>query len=479
MGVFFTAGEKKKRAGVYQRYENTGTTGSVGSVNGMCAITYQGDWGPLGQVIVLESADDVRNKLGLGGVNGTVSAILELFAGGATKVYAVRIGTGGTKGNVKLKDTTSASAKDAITLTLKHEGDRAFTFVIREVLGNIAAHELVLFENNVVKEKFSYNVSETEVDDLIALINRDSAYLTAAKEVAYTGGTNKLALVGNGTITAGTNPTVTNESYSAGFIKLEPYRWNTICVDKNDVAVHQLLVAYMNRVYQDGKMAFAVVGEPTSVEIATRMQHAKAFNDYNVIYVGGGWEDLTGTKIEGVKAVARIAGMVASTPSNQSITHKPIAGAIKPLELLTNSQYEQAVDNGMITFSVSSHGVVWIDNGITTLVTATAEDDEGWKKIKRAKIRFEVMTRTNDTVEPLIGKILNNSDGRSNIIQAVQGLLNDMVSEGKLMSGATVELDTAQIAASDSAWFNIYADDIDSLEKIYFAFKFRFSPSQA
>lgn len=479
MGIFFTAGERKKRAGVYQRYENVGGSSVAGAVDGICAITFRSNWGSLGEVMTFDNIEDVNNVIGDGGASGTVAAIKELFNGEAITVLGVRLGNGGTKGTATLKDTTSGTAVDAVTLTLKHEGNRAFDFSIRDVLGDETNREFVLFENNVVKEKITFPVSaDQEVDSLIAAINKDSNYLTAAKVSEYEG-TGKLALVSTQAVTPGTNPNVTNGDYSKAFSLLEPHRWNTICVDTNETEVHSLLVAYMNRVYQEGKMAFAVVGEPTSVNLTDRMNHAKQYNDYNVVYVGGGWVDSSGEKIEGYRAVARIAGMVASISSNLSLTHKAITNAVSPIELLTNGQFEQAIDSGMLTFSTSSTGSVWIENGITTLVAPDGNDDEGWKKIKRTKIRFELMTRASDSVEPLIGKINNTSDGRSNIIQTIQGLLNNMVAEGKLLAGATVEVDGANPPEGDSAWFNIVADDIDSLEKIYLTFNFRFSPNQA
>jgi len=77
-------------------------------------------------------------------------------------------------------------------------------------------------------------------------------------------------------------------------VLLEGYRWNTVSVDTDDVGVHAMLAAYMNRVYNEGKMAFAVVGEPTSVPLDDRMAHAAAYNDYNVIYVGSGGLDAAG-----------------------------------------------------------------------------------------------------------------------------------------------------------------------------------------
>ena len=168
--------------------------------------------------------------------------------------------------------------------------------------------------------------------------------------------------------------------------------------------------------------------------------------------------------------------MIASVPSSQSITHNTVSGATDIAELLTNSQYEQTITNGMLTFSMSSNGNVWVEAGITTLNNPQGEDDEGWKKIKRTKIRFELMNRVSDTIEPMIGKINNNADGQANVIQAVGDLLDTMVAENKLLQGASVQLDPSNPPAGDSAWFIINADDVDALEKTYFNFKFQFAP---
>ena len=210
--------------------------------------------------------------------------------------------------------------------------------------------------------------------------------------------------------------------------------------------------------------------------IDTRMSHATAFNTYQMIYVGHGFEGSDGNTYEGYRAAARIAGLVAGTPSNESITHLAISGAVDVSEVLTNSQYESAIKAGMLTFSKSASGTVWVEQGINTLVAPGSKEDEGWKKIKRTKVRFELFQRLNDSVESLVGRINNDSDGRMTIVQVGNAVCNSMASEKKILAGGYVEVDSDNAPAGDSAWFKVYADDIDALEKLYFAFKFRFAP---
>ena len=55
MGIFFTVGEKKKRPGVYQRYENVGGVSIAGATDGIVACCIRSNWGELGKVHTFES----------------------------------------------------------------------------------------------------------------------------------------------------------------------------------------------------------------------------------------------------------------------------------------------------------------------------------------------------------------------------------------------------------------------------------------
>jgi len=476
MAIFFSSGEQKIRPGVYQRYENTGGASLAGALNGQVAVVIKSNWGPLGQVQYIETPSQAYKVYGNGGENDTVSIIEEIFKGGASVVKAIRLGAATTPGSINLKDTAGSPA-DVITMSLKYSGARAFTYSVRANPGVETQKQLIVYdENNIARDTFSFTAGATEVDGLVAAFaEQGSDYITIAKTAE---GNGTLALANQQEITAGTNPVITNQSYTDGLNLLEAHNWNVVCVDTSDTDILALLQGYIDRVYSVGKMAFAVIGEPTSVAFATRVSHATAYNNYKVVYFGGAWVDASGKTYEGFEAAARIAGMVASTPSNEAVTHKSISGAVNLKEFLTNSQYESAIKGGMLTASASNAGVIWIDSGITTLVSPSGNDDEGWKKIKRAKIRFELMQRASDTVEPLIGNINNSADGRSTVVQNVQGVINAMVAEQKLVEGAYIEVDSNNPPQGDSAWFNIWADDIDSLEKVYFTFKFRFSPEE-
>ncbi len=470
MSGVFVIGEQKVRPGTYVRYENVGLAQQAGAVSGLCAATVTADWGNIGSVCELESEFDVDKYYGKG---GTTDVLREMFRGGAKTVKAVRLGSGGKKGEIILKDD---SDKDALVVTMKYEGIRQFQLIIKESLDD-TTKELQVIEGTTIRQKIKFEKGDNEVNNLIqAYKNVGSDWIIISSKENYDG-TNILKGIYQELVLKGENPTsIENADYDNAFNLLAAYKWNVIAVDTNNIQVHMMLSNYMNSFFDTGKLCLSVIGEPKSVPIETRKTHAAAYNDFKVIYVGGGWVSADGVVYDGYMAAARIAGMVSSCPSNMSLTHKVIQGAVSATEMLSNSQFEQAIKSGMLVFSTSPSRQIWIESGVNTLITPQDNQDAGWSKIKRTKIRMELMDRIIATVDPLIGNINNDADGRSVIIQSAQGIINTMIAERKLLQGGKIVIDNSNPPVGESAWFLVQVDDIDSLEKMYFTFQYRFAP---
>ena len=245
-----------------------------------------------------------------------------------------------------------------------------------------------------------------------------------------------------------------------------------MCSD--DVAIHLLVQAFIDRIYANGYYAVACLAEPKSVAFDTRMTHAAAFNDEKVVYVLNSAENSAGVVYEGWRIAARIGGMIAAVASNMSLTHTVISGFAALHETLTPSQIEKALQRGCLVLTTNAAGQVWIEQGINTLITPDGDMDEGWKKIRRVKTRFELMQRVADGLDVLIGKVNNDPDGRATIISNIKGVISRMVGEKKLLQGDAFE-DETNPPQGDSAWFVIEVDDIDSVEFIYLAYRFRYA----
>lgn len=468
MAVFFNEGETKKRPGVFQRYTNTGFDSMVSGRDGICAIPVQALWGPLGKVVKNTQAAELAKTYGAGayGANFTVPAAAAMFNGGAATVYTYRLGTGGTKSSKELTE--------GLTATAKYPGAYPISVAVQEKLGDSTTKQLLVYADTALVETWNFAAdTKNEGKNLIAAV-ADSEYI----DVSGTAATVPVLAAASGALEGGTNPTVTNEDYSKAFAALESYFYNAIALDVDDdenMTLSLLLQAYKENAYKLGKTGYAVVGEKVSVDFDTRCAHARAFNDEKVVYLGGGWMSGNESK-DGVMAICYTAGVIASTPANQGITHAVVNGATDLCESLTYSQYEQAIESGMLMVSMSPDGSVWYDSGINTLITPeNGIQDEGWKKIRRSKVRFEMFDRLDRSLAPKVGRISADTDGVADIVQTGQRVLNSMVAEGKLMTGAVFCEDPENPCAGDSAWFLIQVDDIDSLEKIYLHYQFRYS----
>lgn len=470
MGTF-SIGETKIRPGEYHRVENAGGISAVGARNGIVAGVITAGWGPLGEVVTFDPSTSVKAIYGIG---KTENLITEMFKAGNSKGYFVRVGTGGTQGKITLNDDNVEGA-EAVTITAKHVGSRAFTVTIRDSITNTNKRECVIYDGTSEFEKITFDKGEDpgEPDALVAAFASSTNF--TAEKVAD--GTKKLATVAQSPFTPGTDPKVDNDAYSAALTALEPYGFNVLCVDSEDKDVHALVQAFVDRVYAAGLYPMAVLSEKASVEntVEARTKRAAAFNDAKIIYVLNGGVDASGNKIEGYMNAARIGGIIANVPSSQSVTHYVVDGYDDLAEVLTNTQIETALLNGCLVLTKNSSGRVWIEQGINTLVAPSDDEDEGWKKIRRVKTRFELMQRIGDTVEQLVGRVNNDTDGIAAVIAAGQGIINTMVGERKL-SGGTMAEDASNPAKGDSAWFVIAVDDLDSIEKFYLTYRFRFAP---
>lgn len=468
MSGVFNAGERKVRPGNYYRYENNRTGGAASVINGICAAVFASDWGPLGQAIPISAVSEIE---GYYGKDGNVGILEHCFLGGAAKVKAVRLGTGGTKATITLKDTAGTPVSVA-KLTGIYPGSRPLSVTIRDSLAVSTLREAIIYSGTSELTRVTFAKGTGEVAAIVAAINANRDSVVVAEKLADGNGT--LANVAQSAFTPGTDPAITNTDYSNAFTVLESDTWNTLCVDTNDAAVHALVRSFIHRAVDSGLMVMAAVAEAVAVPYATRKTNAAGFNSECIVYVLNGWRDSFDNLMDGWKAAAVIAGMIAAYPSNDSLTHKPIPGAASVAGALTNSEVESCLKGGALVCTASSSGTVWIEQGINTLVTPSANQDEGWKKIRRVKARFELIARIIATTEPYIGRLNNDENGRATFIAMANGVGNSMISEGKLLS-CTVTLDDANPPAGDSAWFVIAAVDLDSIEFTYNLFKFQFS----
>ena len=465
MAGTFIAGETKTRPGAYFNIQKKGNAAASGVMNGVTAVVFRADFGPLNTVVELNVDAGYEQTFGTG---LTTDAIREAVLGGAKTIIACRVGNGGTRGTVKLMD---ADGEEALGITAKYPGDKEFAVTVREKLADMSMKECIIHAGTAQFEKIEFAAGVGEVKALAEAFSSSRNFTAEVKE-----GKENVSLrpVSRSPFERGGNPQITTEDYSNAFAQVEPYEFNTICVDSEDKEIHLLLQSFLNRIFDAGSLAQAVVAETHTVELEARMEHAESFNDEKMNYVLNAHVDEQGTEIDGYQTAARIAGMIGAVSAGSSLTHTVVPGFSEILEKLTNTDIVMAEKRGCIVLTANKARQVWIDNAINTLVEPADNQDDGWKKIRRVKTRFELIRRINMVIDNLAGQIDNDANGKATVISQIQGVGNDMKEEGKLVSCNGAESGT-DVGNVDSAWFDIDVVDKDSMEHIYLTFQFRFS----
>lgn len=488
MARIWHLGEVAVRPGTYFR-TSSGDVTTVGAVNGVLAVVYRSNWGELNKVVDI-SPEEMNNLTDIVGTGKGYDAIREGFIGGATMVKAVRIGSGGAKARVVLKSTpeekevrtpsTTPGEPDIVTkikvqynavkIYARHYGDRKFTATLRlNPLLNGTKQLLIYDENNRIIENVSYEAGGNEPKRLIAALSSSKNFYGVEMNPVWH---RKLAYTTQKKFSKGKDPKVTVANYAEGTDALERYYWNVIVADSHSTSVNAIMTAFVKQSYENGHLGMTVLAGTKSTPFEDRMAYAASTNDWRVVYLLNGWKSNAGVTYNGWRAAARIGGMVAACETNASLTHIVVQDALKLLENFTNGQMIRAEEKGCMVLSLNDEDQVWIDNSINTLVTLGNDQDEGWKKIRRTKCRFELMTRINRTCDKLVGRLNNDANGRATLVTAMNSVIREMIGERKLFEGSYAAEDTRYKPVADRAYFVLHIGDIDSLEKIYLGYKF-------
>ena len=465
MAGLFRVGEKKERPGIYRRYEKTEAGKAAAAMNGVFCIPIKASFGPVGTVRTIGNKAQLFREYLSG---QTLDAAEKLFDMGANAVHVYRLGSGGKKASLEVNNTESSLV---VTLSTANETELPFAVTIRQQLGNAEKKECCIYNGSTLLEKVEFLASDNEIDSFVEAM-KDSQYLIAEKAEGASG---TLEIVNQKALTGGTGVTVTNEDYSTAFSGFEPYRFNVLVLDTTAEEVKAVAKAFMARLYENGGFGICVLGEDSSLSLKTRMEHARSCNAPYLVCCGSGYRNENGEEVDGYLSAAVQAGIIGSQDTSKSIVHTQIPDARECLEKFTDDQSVEAIRNGLLLLSEGPDGQVWFDSGVNTYTNLAEQDDEGWKKIKRTAVRQEAFDRINRTLEPLIGKINCDSNGVDNVIKLAKDVLDNMVLEGKILDQYEFMEDPDQPHSADSAYFLIRMDDIDTLEKVYLTYQFRYA----
>jgi Phage tail sheath protein subtilisin-like domain/Phage tail sheath C-terminal domain len=203
---------------------------------------------------------------------------------------------------------------------------------------------------------------------------------------------------------------------------------------------------------EEGKHFLFVTGGIAADDIDPTVGNAntaRLADDYVVNLIVGGDDYSSG------EYAAYIAGLIAGTPINQSITYTEV-----PLDdvnkRLRNSEINTALLAGSLVL-VNDGDKVKIEQGLTSTK----------KKIRTIRARQAILTDIAKTArDSYIGKLDNNEDGQFTLIAAVKSYL-ETLENSNVLTGPQVTLDPQNASVGDKVFLAINYTEVDSMERIF------------
>lgn len=472
-GETFYPNQHKALPGVYVRIINVGPAALPATRQGTIACVLRSSWGPLAEPTDVTTPSEVIARFG---ASGTADTAIEALLGGARIARIVRIGSGGSAASVVLQDT-AATPVNVATIPAKYVGTRpnagveSWSVTVRDSLTDASQRELVLYAGAAILEAIPFpKTSGDEAQGLVdAIAAADSLWLGPATKTTI--GSGVLASVVNKPLAGGADPTAVTADYADALALIETAPFNMVVTDSELPAVHASVKAFVDRLVVSGIYPIGVVGEASTVALQTRLTNARALNDANLVYCGNGFDEADGSVHDGYRSVARIAGLISAAPYTDAITNLVVPSAARVHGDLNTSDLTQAKFSGMLTLRYNASGLPVVTQGITSLVTPAPNQDDGWKKIRRVRQRYDLINRVVLATDPLIGRIPNDDVGQQIVMGIIREVMGQMVAEGALRSDPppTVQLDPAlqPFAGPDESYFLMAFVDLDAMEYIY------------
>ncbi|GIQ70909.1 phage tail sheath protein [Xylanibacillus composti] len=238
---------------------------------------------------------------------------------------------------------------------------------------------------------------------------------------------------------------------------LDTHNFHVFVFDGEFNAARQTAVqAWVAANREEGKHFMAVLGGDAAADAEPENGNARSAaldDDYIVNVVNGVvWN---GQIYNSSEIAPFIAGRIAGTPMNRSITYSGVpADDVQPR--LTNAQTKAALEAGSLVLTDDGEKVK-IEQGVTT----------SGRKIRSVRARQSIATAiTKTAADAYIGKIDNHADGQAALIAAVKAYL-ETLETANVLTAPAVGLDPQFPSVGDAVYLAISYTEVDSMERIF------------
>lgn len=427
--------QNKIRPGVYVNLKSVPDSLGTVSDRGVCALPLIMNWGAEATVIELNTSSDFLKLCGYDLFNTNLYSyataatptnqlfyIKEALRNSKT-VYLYRLNTG-----VKASATLGN-----LVVTAKYTGLRGnnISVAVQEDIDDDTKFDVITYLDSIEMDR--------------QVVSAISA-LTANDWVVFSG-TSVLAVTAGTSLTSGTNGTVSSTNYTDFTTAIELVDFNTTGYVGDDSDVKSLFEVFVARLRdEEGRKIQAVL-------------YNSADSDY---------EGIISVKND-VKLVAWAVGATAGANVNESLTYTKYNGDVVVNPTYTNSQIITALENGEFVFSKNSNGEIIVEQDINTFVSFTVDKGKAFRKNRVIRVLDAIAVDAKKIYETYyIGKVSNNADGRNLLKNEFISYINSLLALNAVQNfDSQTDIEVLEGSDTDAVVINIYAQPVDSIEKIY------------
>lgn len=307
----------------------------------------------------------------------------------------------------------------------------------------IVAIPLLDYAGTAAAKTFYTVESEKEATDLFGIANIESILL------ALQGGAKEVLVY--------TMPkTAVEQDYVDMRDAFDTRQFNVFVFDGEFDAVQQAATkTWVKRNRDEGKHFIVVIGGDSTTDADPAAGNARTTlnsDDYIVNLTVGG---VVGETVYSSSEFAPfIAGDIAGTPINESITFDPM-----PLE-----DVNKRFTNSQINTALTAGSLVLIHDGVKVKIVSGLTSSG--QKIRSVRSRQAIATDISRTAaDNYIGKLNNNADGQATLIVAIKAYLETLEADG-VLEAPFVALDPSRPSVGDSVFLQISYSESDSIERI-------------
>ncbi len=418
---------KKTRPGAYIDFKSNATNLANVSERGIVLLPIEADFLPVGEFLSTSVYTDFLGEYGISINDESMICVNEALKNAETVlIYRVNSGVKATK------------TVGSLVATAKCEGaygNRISFEILQSGSGNLL---IIYVDDEEVLEVYGESLD---------VINENN-FITFTGELQTA---TKTLLAGGSTTSA------TEAMYNSFFTEARVLEFNTFAITKEDVNLHNLAFSFTKTMREnEGKKIQCVLANATGI------------NYEGVINVTNGVVLANGIQITPNIATAYVAGAVAGSAINESLTYSEYIGAVDALPKLTSDEISDKLENGEFIFTYK-RGKVIIEQDINSFTEFSPTKGSVFAKNRIVRILDNIATDIKALFEDYyLGKVSNNDEGRSLFAAECINYLRNLEQMACIEDFKAME-DILVYAGDDvdSVHVSMNIKPIDSIEKLY------------